>query len=180
MISIVASVLDRQMRSLRRIYLVMILCVLGIIVATLALGVGAGLPLQSGTLLWAELFLGGFSVLLLGLVMPLVRRRLLSSSRLRAAGPEMLKAWGVPEDIQPAIGFQAVYLTRYTAGCVISWGLTASVGLYGLVAGLLGADPMIAGLFLAASVFVMLVLPPRAEWLRLEIEKLTKIPPRTL
>jgi len=171
-IPIVAEVFEKQLKSLRRIYLVMNGCLVGIIVVTLVLGSRDGVPLKSNTLLWAQISLAGFSVLLLGLVLPLIRRRLLSSKRVQKAGPEMLKAWGVPEEIHPVIGAQAVFLTRYTAGCVISWGLTASVGLYGLVAGMLGADPAVAGLFLAGSVFVMLILPPRPKWLRQEIERL--------
>lgn len=171
---LVAEVLEKQMRSLRRIYLVMGILVLGIIVATLILGTRTGLTLQSATLLWAQGILGLLSLLLLALVLPLVRSRLLDSKRVRDAGPEMLKAWGVPADIEPNIGFQAVYLTRYTAGCVISWGLTASVGLYGLVAGMLGASPWVAGLFLAAAVFVLLLLPPREGWIRKEMAKLQR------
>jgi len=172
-IPIVAEVFERQVRSLRRIYGVMIGCLAAIIAVTLVLGSGETVPVQGDTLTWALAALGGFSLLLLGVVVPLARRRLMSPARIRTAGPDMLRAWGVPEDIPRSIGFQAVFLTRYTAGCVISWGLTASIGLYGLVAGMLGATPAMAGLFLAAAVFVILVLPPRAGWLRDEIEKLS-------
>jgi hypothetical protein len=75
-----------------------------------------------------------------------------------------MTAWGVPEEVETNLGRQAVFLTRYTAGCVIAWGLGASVGLYGLVVRMLGASAPVAGAFLAASVFVTFLLPPRANW----------------
>jgi hypothetical protein len=169
---IVLEVLLKQIRSLRRIYLVMLACILAIVVATLALGPPGMTVVHSSTLYWAELGLALLAILLVGLVMPLARRRLLDPERVRTAEADMLKAWGLSEQVEPTIGRQAVYLTRYTAGCVISWGLAASVGLYGLVAGMLGAHAAVTGLFLAASIFTLLLLPPRGEWLKGAMEKL--------
>jgi hypothetical protein len=97
-----------------------------------------------------------------------------------AADPAQLKAWGLPDHVlQVSVGRQAVYLTRYTAGSVLSWGLCASVGLYGLVARMLGAPGLLAASFLAATVAVMVLLAPRAAVVRQQVEALGSLPPPT-
>jgi hypothetical protein len=149
-------------------------CVAGVVVATLVLGAPELAVLDPHLLFWAEVALGALAAVLLALVMPVARRRLLDPERVRRADPAALKSWGVSAEIDPAVARQAVYLTRYTAGCVISWGLSASVALYGLVAGMLGTHPAITGAFLAASVFALLMLPPVESRVRLVLEGLAR------
>lgn len=169
---VIEEVLTRQLRSLKRIYLVMVFLCAAIVAATLALGDPAGRLAAQTTLWWAQAGLGLLGLLLLAVVVPLSRSRLLDPGRVRAAGPALLRSWGLSEAIAPQIARQAVFLTRYTAGCVVSWGLAVSVALYGLVASLLGACPAATGAFLAASVFTLLLLPPRAERVRRGMEQM--------
>lgn len=169
---IVAEVVEKQIKSLKWIYGVMALTVLGTFVVTLVLGTTADAGADSGILLWTQLGLGVFGALLLGLILPITRSRLLDPDRVRNASEEKLSSWGLPKNIDPQIGRQAVYLTRYTAGNVISWGLAAATGLYGLVARMLGSPALVSGLFLAAAVFVLVLLPPRSQWLRDTVEKI--------
>jgi hypothetical protein len=169
---VVAEVVEKQIKSLKWIYAVMAVTVLGTFAVTLVLGSPAGDGSESGILLWTQLGLGVFGALLLGLLLPIVRARLLNPDRVRNATGEQLANWGLPENIDPQIGRQAVYLTRYTAGSVITWGLAAATGLYGLVARMLGSTPLVSGLFLAAAVFVLVLLPPRGQWLRETVEKI--------
>jgi hypothetical protein len=150
----------------------MILIMTGIVAGTLLPASLAGLGVRTPILLWSEVILGILAGALLVVVVPLVRRRLLSPERVRSAEPETFKSWGLPEDIPPAIARPAIFLTRYTAGCVVTWGLAAAVGLYGLVARLLGAPSVLAGALLAAGVFVLLLLPPRKAWVRQQVESL--------
>ncbi len=169
---IVAEVVEKQIKSLKWIYAVMAFTVAGTFAVTLVLSAPADASGGSGILLWTQLGLGAFGALLLGLVLPLARARLLNPDRVKNATGEQLANWGLPDDIDPQIGRQAVYLTRYTAGSVISWGLAAATGLYGLIARMLGSPPIISGLFLAAAVFVLVLLPPRSQWLRDTVERI--------
>ena len=160
---VVAEVIEKQIKSLKWIYGVMVFTVLGTFAVTLLLGAPAGPGGDSGILLWTQLGLGAFGAVLLGLILPITRARLLDPVRVKNAPEDKLAAWGLPKSIDPQIGRQAVYLTRYTAGCVISWGLAAACGLYGLVARMLGSSPLTAGLVL---------LPPRGQWLRETVERI--------
>lgn len=169
---IVAEVLEKQIKSLKWIYTVMSVTVLATFVITLLLDSPVDAGSGSNILLWTQLGLGVFAALLLFLILPLARARLLNPDRVRNASEEQLAKWGLPDNIDPQIGRQAVYLTRYTAGSVISWGLAAATGLYGLVARMLGSTPIISGLFLAAAIFVLVLLPPRAQWLRETVERI--------
>ena len=172
MIAIVAEVVEKQIKSLKWIYAVMSLTVVATLIVTLVLDSPAEAAPESSILLWTQLGLGVFGALLLGLLLPIVRARLLNPDRVKNASPEQLANWGLPDNIDPQIGRQAVYLTRYTAGCVVSWGLAAATGLYGLVARMLGSTTLIAALFLAAAVFVLVLLPPRDQWLRETVERI--------
>ena len=169
---VMEEVLARQLRSLKRIYLVMCVLCAGVVVAALVLGGPAGRLAGQTTLWWAQAALGLLGAVLLAVVVPLSRRRLLDPGRVREAGPDLLRSWGLSEAIAPQIARQAVYLTRFTAGCVVSWGLAASVALYGLVASLLGAHPAVTGAFLAAAVFTLLLLPPGAGQVRRGMERM--------
>jgi hypothetical protein len=169
---IVAEVVDKQIKSLKWIYAVMSVTVLGTFLVTLLLDSPADPGSGTNILLWTQLGLGVFGALLLGLILPIARARLLNPDRVKNASDEQLATWGLPKNIDPQIGRQAVYLTRYTAGSVISWGLSAATGLYGLVARMLGSTPLISGLFIAAAVFVLVLLPPRAQWLRDTVERI--------
>lgn len=169
---VVAEVVEKQIKSLKWIYAVMALTVLGTFTATLVLAPPADPGAGSGVLLWTQLGLGVFGALLLGLILPLARARLLNPDRVKNASAEQLANWGLPPNIDPQIGRQAVYLTRYTAGSVISWGLAAANGLYGLIARMLGSPALISGFFLAAAVFVLVLLPPRSKWLRDTVERI--------
>jgi len=156
---LVVEVADRQFSALKGIYLVLAGLLLAILVTTIILGA----PFDSGGsagLWWIEALLAGLSVLLLGLVMPLARRRFMGTDRLQKASAEDLQAAGLPAGIDLRICRQALYLTRYTAGCVITWGLCSAVGLYGLVARMMGAGALETGLFFALAAFAMALLPP--------------------
>ena len=172
MIGIVAEVVEKQIKSLKWIYAVMSATVLATLVITMVLDSPAEAAGESSILLWTQLGLGVFGVLLLAVVLPIARARLMNPDRVKNASAEQLASWGLPENIDPQIGRQAVYLTRYTAGSVVSWGLAAATGLYGLVARMLGSTTIIAALFLAAAVFVLVLLPPRAQWPRETVERI--------
>jgi hypothetical protein len=169
---IVAEVVEKQIKSLKWIYAVMSITVLATLAITLVLDSPAGATSESSLLLWTQLGLGVFGVLLLAVVLPIARARLLNPDRVKNASDQQLASWGLPDNIDPQIGRQAVYLTRYTAGSVVSWGLAAATGLYGLVARMLGSTSVIAALFLAAAVFVLVLLPPRSQWLRETVERI--------
>ena len=169
---IVAEVVEKQIKSMKWIYGVMAFTVLATFVITLLLDTPDAAGADSGILLWTQLGLGVFAALLLGLILPITRARLLNPNRIKNASEEKLASWGLPKNIDPQIGRQAVYLTRYTAGSVISWGLAAATGLYGLVARMLGSTALVSGLFLATAVFVLVLLPPRGQWLRDTVEKI--------
>jgi hypothetical protein len=169
---IVTEVLERQIKSLKWIYAVMSVTVVATLVITLLLDSPTEATSESSILLWTQLGLGVFGALLLAVVLPIARARLLNPDRVKNAPAEQMAKWGLPENIDPQIGRQAVYLTRYTAGSVVSWGLAAATGLYGLVARMLGSTTIIAALFLAAAVFVLVLLPPRARWLRETVERI--------
>ena len=169
---IVAEVVEKQVRSLKWIYAVMTATVVATLVITFILDSPAEAASDSGILLWTQVGLAVFAALLLAVILPLARSRLLNPDRVRNAPADQLSKWGLPENINPQIGRQAVYLTRYTAGSVVSWGLAAATGLYGLVARMLGSTTIVAALFLAAAVFVLVLLPPRAQWLRETVERI--------
>lgn len=169
---LLAEVIDQQLRSLKWIYAVMGASVLGMFTATLILGPPEWMGLNPEILLWTELGLLFLGALLLGLALPIVRARLLDPARVRRLPAKTLAAWGLPDRIDERLGRQAVFLTRYTAGCVVSWGLAAASGLYGLVARMLGASAPVAGVLLAAAVFVLVLLPPHSKWLRETVENL--------
>jgi hypothetical protein len=156
---LVSEVSQRQFKTLKLIYLVLTILLMAILVVTLVLGS----PMDSssmGGLLWLEALLAGLSLAMLGLLIPLARKRLLSTERLAKATEQELSSAGLPEGIDPRIGRQAVYLTRYTAGCVITWGLCTAVGMYGLVARMMGAGALETGGFFAVATFVLVLLPP--------------------
>lgn len=159
---LVEQVAERQLASLKIIYCVLAGLLVAILIVTLVLGDPLG-PDLAAEVVWLEATLAGLSLLLLALVVPLSRRKMLATDRLRRADPQELTRVGLPEGIDPRIGRQAVYLTRYTAGCVISWGLCVSVGLYGLVARMMGSTGLVTGAFFAASAFVLLLLPPQRD-----------------
>ena len=169
---LVVEVYEKQLRSLKWIYVIIVVCVLGICSVTIVLGPPLGVIVKPSSLLLVELILGGLAAGLTLIVVPLSRQKLCNPDRVRRAPAEQLQSWGLPADIDPVIGRQAVFLTRYTAGCIISWGLSASVGLYGLITRMLGSNAPISGLFLSLAVFFLLILPPRGQWLK---EKLSAL-----
>jgi hypothetical protein len=169
---LVVEVYQNQLRSLKWIYAIIFMCVLGICAVTIVLGPPLVAIVQASTLLVVELILGGLAAGLIFVVVPLSRKKLCSPDRVRTAAPEQLQSWGLPADIDQVIGRQAVFLTRYTAGCVISWGLSASVGLYGLITRMLGSPAAISGIFLALAVFFLMLLPPRGQWLKEKLQVL--------
>lgn len=159
------QIFSRQARSLVWIYAVLAVLLLGLCALCVVIGPPYGW-LRSPSLAWAEAGLGLLALLILAGAVPLARRRLLDPGRVARAGRKALTGWGLPEDVDLVLGRQAVFLTRYTAGCVISWGLAASVGLYGLVVRMLGSSALVTGGFLAAAVFVYALLPPLKANLR--------------
>ncbi len=163
--ALLEQIFSRQVRSLIWIYSVIASLLLGLCAVCIIIG-SPSAWLLSPYLPWTEAGLSLLAVLLLGVAVPLARRRLLDPGHVRRAGPETLVAWGLPAGVDPILGRQAVFLTRYTAGCVISWGLAASVGLYGLVVRMLGASAPVTGGFLAAAVFAYALLPPLTTDLR--------------
>ena len=167
---LVEQVAARQLATLKIIYLVLGGLVMAVLVVTLVLGDPLG-PDASAGLWWLEALLAGMSLILLALVVPLARRRLLGTARLRDADAQELARVGLPEGLDLRIGRQAIYLTRYTAGCVISWGLCVAVALYGLVARMMGASGLQAGLFFAAAAFVLILLPPQRARMRSALEE---------
>jgi hypothetical protein len=171
----VAEVAAGQLRTLRGIYIGLGGLILAILIATLVLGA----PLRGGAegTWWIELALGLLSLLLLGLLLPLLRRRLLGTARLQRLDAAALERLGLPAELDRRIGRQAVYLTRYTAGCVVSWGLCAAVALYGLVVRMLGAGAWETGGFFALAVFVLALLPPQRQRLFAALESLGAGPP---
>jgi len=156
---IVLQVAERQLRALGLIRLGLG----GLTLAMLASALLLGAPLDAGLGLaapgWLEGGLLGLGALLLAGAVPFSRRRLLAPRRVQAADRAQLEVWGLPKDVPLRVGRQAVYLTRYTAGCVVGWGLGSAVGLYGLMAGLLGASAWVTGLLFAAAVFTLVLLP---------------------
>ena len=166
---LVTDVLERQLRSLRRLYGILLALAAGLGVATFLVPVPEGLNVPGGLPL-VETAMGVLCAGMLLLAVPLSRRRLLDPARARAVDAAGLVSWGLPADIDPTIGRQAVYLTRYSAGCVVTWGLAASVGLYGVVSRLMGAWLPVAAIFTAASLFTLLLLPPRIDSARRGLE----------
>jgi len=154
----VLQVTERQLRSLGLIRLGLG----GLTLAMLASALLLGAPLAAGLGApgWLEAGLGGLALVLLAGAVPLARRRLLAPARVLLADRAQLEAWGLPADVPLRVGRQAVYLTRYTAGCVVAWGLGSAVGLYGLLAGLLGASPWVTGSLFAGAAFTLVLLPP--------------------
>jgi hypothetical protein len=167
---IVANVAEKQIKSLKWIYGIMALTVMGTSSVTLLLGPPADVGAGFGILQWTQLGLGIFGALLLGLILPVTRARLLNPDRVKNASDKQLATWGLPNNINPQIGRQAIYLTRYTAGSVISWGLATATGLYGLIVRMLGSPALVSGFFLAAAILVLVLLPPRRQWLFETIE----------
>jgi hypothetical protein len=157
---LVRQVTERQLRSLGFIRLGLGALTLAMLASALWLGAPLDAGLGLGAPGWLEAGLGGFGLALLAGVVPLARRRLLDPARVQAAGAAQLEAWGLPPDVPLRVGRQAVYLTRYTAGCVVAWGLASAVGLYGLMAGLLGASVWVTGALFAAAAFTQVLLPP--------------------
>jgi len=160
---LIEEILARQLRSLRRIHavilvLVLVMCAGAILIESPSLGFASPV-----TLTWLEVVLALLGIALVAIIIPLSRRRLLNPDMVRRAKSDTLQAWGVPQEIDPTIGRQAIFLTRYTAGCVITWGLGASVGLYGLIARLIGSSAAVTAGFLALAIFVLVLLPPRAD-----------------
>ena len=131
-----------------------------------------GPSLNPGGSQLVELILTGLAALLLFALLPWLRLRMLSPARVMRADREQLARWGLPEELPLRLGRPAVYLTRYTAGCVLSWGLSVAVALYGLVASMLGARPLIAGLLFAAATFFLLLLPPAGNKLRVQLKRM--------
>jgi hypothetical protein len=159
---LVTQVAQRQLRSLRFIYGAMLIMAAGLLLAALLLGPPEEFAWGVGGFATAELVLGGIVLVLLAVAVPLTWGRLASPARVLAADRAQLVRWGLPAELDPAVGRQAVFLTRYSAGCVIAWGLCVSVDLYGLLARLLGGAAWLVGLFFAASTFALLLLTPRA------------------
>ncbi|MBN2496561.1 MAG: hypothetical protein JXR96_18350 [Deltaproteobacteria bacterium] len=155
---VVAEVLAHQLRSLRWIYGIMAALLAAIVLVAVLIGPPMGA--EHGRRWWIEAGLAALAACLLAVVLPLSRRRLLRPERVLRAGRQQLTGWGLPEDIDLRLGRQAVYLTRYSAGCVLSWGLAAAVALYGLVALMLGTSMYFAGAYFAAATFVLVLLPP--------------------
>ena len=169
--AIIEEITVQQLRSLRWIYGVMGALTLTMLVSAWLLGPASPTFHDSGSLL-VEGLLGGLACLLLFVLLPWLRRRMLDSQRVLEADPRTLQRWGLPEGVPPHLGRPAIYLTRYTAGCVLSWGLSAAVALYGLVASMLGARSLVAGLLFSAATFCLLLLPPDGKKLRQLLKKL--------
>jgi hypothetical protein len=158
---LVREVAARQLRALAGIHLGLG-GLTGVMLGS-ALWLGAPLDLGLGPASpgWFELMLGALAVGLLAFGVPLSRRRLLAPALVQRADRARLEAWGLPEDVPLRVGRQAVYLTRYTAGCVVAWGLASAVALYGLMASLLGASPWVVGALFGAAAFTLVLLPAR-------------------
>jgi len=160
---LVAEVAERQHRLLRIIYAALAGLLLAALATTLLLDPPAldlDVPSLGDPFAWITWSLLCFAGILLGVCLPFVRSRLLAVARVQTADRRLLQAAGLPEDIDPTIGRQALYLTRFTAGMVLSWGLGAAVGLYGLVARMLGANALATGVFFALSALTLALLPP--------------------
>jgi len=156
---LVRQVAERQLHALGLIRLGLGGLTLVMLASALVLGAPLDAGLGLGAPLWLEGGLVGLGALLLAVAVPLSRRRLLAPARVQAADREQLEAWGLPKDVPLRVGRQAVFLTRYTAGCVVAWGLASAVGLYGLMAGLLGASAWVTGVLFAAAAFTLVLLP---------------------
>lgn len=161
---LVARVAGQQLTTLRRIHVVFLLLLLALAAAIIWLAPPferADLGLEPGPVEYL-LLLAGLLVALV--VVPLLRWRLLDNRRVARAGERLLAGWGLPRGVPLPIGRQAVYLSRYTAGSVMSWALAVSLALYGLVGRLLGSGTLVAGLLLAAAAFLLVWLwPDRAR-----------------
>ena len=95
---VVVEVTDGQFSTLKRIYFVLA----GLLLAILVTAIVLGAPFDSGEsvgLWWIEALLAGMSMLLLGLVMPLIRRRLMGIGRLQRACSKDLQVAGLPEGL---------------------------------------------------------------------------------
>ncbi len=159
---LVVEVTHRQIRTLRVIYIIMNL----LLAVLLGLALWLGGPADFSYFHefdWIKLFLAVTALVLLGLVVPFSRNRLIKPEKILEVGPQDLKKLGLPENIDERIGRQALFLSRYTAGCVATWGICEAVGLYGLMTGMMGASGWITGLFFAAPAFTMALLPPSSS-----------------
>jgi MFS family permease len=166
---IVYEIFEKQMRSLVWIFIAMYV----FLAITAGFGIFIGfqnVDLRYST--WVNSILAILSAVLLGLVLPIARRRLLDPKRVRNAAPEKLVSWGLPKNIEPTIGKQAAFLTRYSAGCVISWGLALSIGIYGLVSSIMGSSLIIVGLFFAAAAISLGIFPPKKKWVEEVMDEL--------
>ncbi|RLB59178.1 MAG: hypothetical protein DRI34_02715 [Deltaproteobacteria bacterium] len=157
---LVAEVASQQFATLRRIHVVFLLLLVVLAAVVIWLSppferASLGLPPGPGEYL---LLLAGLLVALV--VIPLLRLRLLDTGRVARAGERQLAGWGLPRGVPAPLGRQAVYLSRYTAGSVMSWALAVSLALYGLVARLLGSGALLAALLLATAAFLLVWLGP--------------------
>lgn len=166
------EVLNKQVKTLNCIYYTILVCISGAMVASLFLGSDDSILENIPSVLWVELGLVAMGALVLGLALPIAYKRLTSIEKVKSASRKMLMDWGLPEAVPFDMGRQAVYLTRYTAGCILSWIMTASVGLYGLIARVLNKNLFWTALFFAGSLIVMLLVRPRKQHLKQSIEKL--------
>ncbi len=156
---LVLDVANRQLRILKLIYAMMAL----VLAVLLGISLWLGGPAEFSYFAefhWITLALAAASVILLGAVVPFSRSRLMNPERVRAMGTEEFQKLGLSEQMDESIGRQALFLSRYTAGCVATWGVCEAVGLYGLMAGMMGASNWVTGLFFAAPAFTMAFLPP--------------------
>ncbi len=167
MTALIEEITRKQLRSLRLIFGVLVTLVLLLVASSWWLGSSTA----AGTI-WVEVILGSLAAILIGVLLPWQRRRMMDIERVRHADEDLLQRWGLPPDVDLHLGRPAVYLTRYTAGCVLSWGLSAAVALYGLVARMLGAGALVSGLFFATATFSLLLLPPDGKKLRQRLTQL--------
>lgn len=156
---LVLKVTERQLRTLKLIYIMMAVVLAVLLVVTLWLGGPADFSYFE-EFYWIKLALAVAGAILLGAVVPFARSRLMKPERIRSVGPQEFQKLGLPEEIDERIGRQALYLSRYTAGCVVTWGISEAVGLYGLMVGMMGSAAWITGLFFAAPAFTLAFLPP--------------------
>ena len=171
MISIVEQVYKKQMKALGWIYLVLFIGVISTVIFTMLLVSPERLEIYENIQPLVDISLLSLSLCLLLLVIPITRIRLHSKDKVKNADAKTLANWGVPDHVDPVLGRQAAFLTRYTAGCLVCWGVAAAIGLYGLIGQMFGSQIVLTGIHLSAAVFVMIFFPPRKQMVRNFLEE---------
>jgi hypothetical protein len=151
---LLSDILERQLRSLRRIRMGMLIFSVAVAAAGFFLPEGANAWVADDVPL-ASIGLGITAAAMLATSL-WVTRRFSDPDRVARAGAEELRGYGLPERLDLGIGRQAVYLTRVSAGWVLGWGMVASVGVLGLLCRWLGSPMWAAALFGAGSIVFLL------------------------